>query len=138
MTCNYMLLGAVVHRNVPVDFPPEYYMIPKGDNFVPMLLAAHGGAKFQKMAGPLAQRKHPGGVWSMQSSAVKSRMHLQTHLQIASYFVRIGEVESAKFILSGHLSNFIQHYCKNTPGKCVSYPGYLLSQVKCIKQYWSR
>jgi hypothetical protein len=106
----WMLLGTVVQRNVQIDFPPEYALVPNGDNFLPMLLAAHGGAKFQPEVGPLAYRQHPGGIWSQQTAAEKARMHLQSYLQIAAYFVRVGEVQTAKAIIAGRLAHVLNNY----------------------------
>ena len=110
----WMLLGTVVQRNVVLEYPPEYSLVPNGDNFLPMLLAAHGGAKFQPEVGPLAYRQHPGGIWSQKAPAEKERMHLQSYLQIAAYFVRIGEAQTAKTIISGRLAHVLQIYRERT------------------------
>ena len=111
----WMLEGTVVYRNVKVDFPPEYDMAPNGDNFFPILLAAHGAAKFQADVGPLAYRHHAGGMWSSKTPAEQTRMHLQTYLQIANYFVRTGETETAKKIIAGRLSHYASEYFAHHP-----------------------
>ena len=111
----FMLMGTVVHRNVGLDFPPEYSLAPNGDNFVPMLLAPFGGAKFQPEVGPLARRLRKGSMWASKSQAEKNRMLLQTYLQIAGYFVRIGEVEAATTILIGKLSSYVGRYLGVVP-----------------------
>ena len=111
----FMLMGTVVHRNVGLDFPPEYSLAPNGDNFVPMLLAPFGGAKFQPEVEPLARRLRKGSMWASKSQAEKDRMLLQTYLQIASYFVRIGEVEAATTILMGRLSSYVGRYLGVVP-----------------------
>ena len=99
----WMLIGTMVYRNVPFEFPPEYHLTPNADNFIPMLLGAFGGAKFQADVGPLAYRQHGNSIWSSKPEAEKQRMHLQSALQITSYFVRIGELDSARQIASQRL-----------------------------------
>ena len=99
----YMLMGTVMHRNVGLDFPPEYYLAPNGDIFVPILLGAHGGAKFQEEVGPLGQRRHPRGAWSSKTLSQKLSMHFRTYLQIASYFVRMEEPKSVFRIAKNQL-----------------------------------
>jgi glycosyltransferase involved in cell wall biosynthesis len=111
----WMLTGTMMYRNVPMDFPPEYALIPNGDNFLPMLLGAFGGAKFQPEVRPLAYRKHAQSMWTGQPQQEKIRMHLQSYLQIAGYFVRIGETESAKAILRGRLHEDITRFLQATP-----------------------
>ena len=61
---SWMLSGTITYRNVDIDFPPEYDLAPNGDNFLPILLAAHGGAKYQEEVSPLAYRQHAGGAWA--------------------------------------------------------------------------
>jgi hypothetical protein len=106
----WILMGTAVHRNVKLDFPPEYSLAPNGDNFVPMLLAAYGGAKFQAEVGPLARRLRRGSMWWSKSQSEQNRMHLQTYLQIAAFFVRTGDVKAARKILAGRLSLFVRRY----------------------------
>ncbi len=110
----WILLGTMLHRNVTIDFPPEYNLMRNNDNFMPMLLAAYGGAKFQEEVGKLAYRQHAGGIWSMKSKEEQVQMYLQSYLQIAAYFVHIGEVSTARKILTGRLSNSIEGYMKTT------------------------
>ncbi len=106
----WILMGTAMHRNVELDFPPEYFLAPNGDNFVPMLLAAFGAAKFQPEVGPLARRLHRGSMWASKSQAEQNRMHLQTYLQIAGYFVRTGDIKAARKILAGRLSLYVRRY----------------------------
>jgi hypothetical protein len=75
-----------------------------------MLFAAYGGAKFQDEIGPLAYRRHAHSMWSAKSEQEQQRMHLQSYLQIAAYFVRIGEIETARNILSGRLARYIRSF----------------------------
>ena len=96
----WMLLGTVVHRNIGLDFPPEYGIAKNGDVFLPMLLASGGGAKFQPEVAPLAYRQHSASMTSMKPPREKKQRVLQTYLLIASYFVRIGEIERAEEILT--------------------------------------
>ncbi|MEH6549066.1 MAG: glycosyltransferase [Pseudomonadales bacterium] len=108
----WMLLGTMVYRKVPIEFPPEYELIPNGDNFVPMLLGAFGGARFQQDVGPLAYRQHQNSIWSAQPIEERLRMQLQSYLQITGYFVRIGDMESAKKMLLGRLRVFVERLLK--------------------------
>lgn len=112
-----MLIGAIMHRNLKIDFPPEFHLAPNGDNFYPMLLAAHGGAKFQNEVGPLAYLQHQGGMWALKTQAQKSEMHLRTYLAIVGYFVRIGEVHNAKALMASRLSIYMQQYLNNNESK---------------------
>lgn len=106
----WMLFGTVVQRNIPIEFPPEYYLVPNGDNFVPMLLGAFGGAHFHPEVGFLAYRQHSGGIWSMKPAPEKYAMSLRTYLQICSYFVRLGDFEAAREIILNSLRIFIGEY----------------------------
>ena len=101
----WMLMGTVVHRNVELSFPPEFSLALNGDVFIPMLLARFGGAKFQEEVGPLGYRQHPGSMMSSKTPREKKRRVFQSYLVIASYFVRIGEVELAEQILSTKLGH---------------------------------
>ena len=102
-----ILLGTLVYRNVPIEFPPEYDLAPNGDHFLPILLAPYGGAKFLDDIEPLAYRQHDGGMWSRKSKEEQSRMYLRSYLQIAGYFVRIGEIPSARRIIAGRLTQYM-------------------------------
>ncbi len=102
-----ILLGTLVYRNVPIEFPPEYDLAPNGDHFLPILLAAHGGAKFLDDIAPLAYRQHDGGLWSSKSKEEQARMYLRSYLQIAAYFVRIGEIASARKVIAGRLTEYM-------------------------------
>ena len=110
----WMFFGTVMHRNVKVDIPPEYHLIPNSDIFFPMLLAAFGGAIFQSDVGPLAYRQHQSGMWSLKSADEKSSMHIQTCLQITNYFVRIKEFENAQKIITGRLSRELVNFFQKT------------------------
>lgn len=106
----WILFGTMVHRNVGLAFPPEYHLAPNGDNFMPMLLARHGGAKFLEDAGPLAYRQHAGGLWTMRSVAQRKAMELQTNLQISSYFIRTGDYQAASELFRLRLSTGMNEY----------------------------
>ncbi len=106
----WMLLGTVVHRNVPIVYPPEYALVPNRDNFLPMLLAPYGGAKFQSEVGPLAYCQHSDGIWSQKTPKERAAMHLQSYLQIASYFIRIGESKTASAIINRRLTHYLSKY----------------------------
>jgi len=108
----WMLLGTMVHRNLPFEFPPEYRLIPNADNFIAMLLGGFGGAKFQGEVGPLAYRQHGEGIWSGRTPQERERMQLQSFLQIAAYFVRIGELDAARGIVSTRLAPRIDRLMK--------------------------
>jgi hypothetical protein len=75
-----------------------------------MLLSSFGGAKFQADIGPLARRLRRGSLWASKSQAEQNAMHLQTYLQIASYYVRIGDVKAARKIVSGRLGLYAKRY----------------------------
>lgn len=107
---SWMLSGTIMYRNVDIDFPPEYHLTPNGDNFLPILLAPHGGAKFQAEVGPLAYRQHAGGIWSQKNPAEQARMHLQSDLQITCYLVRTGDVEAARKVITGRFSIHAQEF----------------------------
>lgn len=102
-----ILLGTLMYRNVPIEFPPEYDLAPNGDHFLPILLAPYGGAKFLDDIEPLAYRQHDGGMWSRKSKEEQSRMYLRSYLQIAAYFVRIGEISSARRVIAGRLTQYM-------------------------------
>jgi hypothetical protein len=100
---NMLFLGTLLFRNLPIAFPPEYNLMPNGDNFIPMLLAAFGGAKYQPEIGPLAYRQHDAGAYSAKTNDERTRMHIQTYLQIASYYIRKNEPDIAQKIAAQHL-----------------------------------
>lgn len=106
----FILTGTMMHRNVKPEFPPEYHLVPNGDNFLPMLLAAYGGARFLRGVGPLAYRQHPGGIWSKKTLEERLQMELQTSLLITSYFVRIGEKQTALRLAGGRLKQVYARY----------------------------
>jgi glycosyltransferase involved in cell wall biosynthesis len=108
MRWGWILMGTVVYRNVPLDFPPEYHLAPNGDNFMQVLLGGFGGAKFHADIGPLGYRQHAGSMWSSRSSAERLQMQLRTYLQIASYLLRVGEVEAATEIVQRQLAHQVR------------------------------
>jgi hypothetical protein len=103
-------MGSVVHRNVDFRFPPEYTLCPNGDLFVPILLARFGAAKYQTNVGPFAYRQRPGSMWSSRTREEQNVMNLRSYLQIASYFLRIGEHTSAKEIVRRQLGRNATEY----------------------------
>lgn len=109
---NWLFLGTLLFRNVPIAFPPEYNLMPNGDNFIPMLLAAFGGAKYQPEIGPLAYRQHDAGAYSAKTNDERTRMHIQTYLQIASYYIRKNELVIAQKIAAQHLIPRLSTYLK--------------------------
>lgn len=106
--CGWLPLVTVLHRNVGVDAPPEFHLAPNSDNFLPVLLAPFGGAGYCPEVQPSAIRKHDGNVFSAQPAAQQDAMHLRSHLQIASYLLRIGEEESAKTVLRTGIGKYVR------------------------------
>lgn len=102
-----ILLGTLVYRSVRIEFPPEYDLAPNGDHFLPILLATYGGAKFLGDIEPLAYRQHDDSMWSRKSRQEQLHMYLRSYLQIAAYFVRIGEIASARKIIAGRLTEYM-------------------------------
>ena len=111
---NWLYLGTLLFRNVPIVFPPEYNLMPNGDNFIPMLLSEFGGAKFQPEIGPLAYRQHSSGSFSAKSNEEKGRMDLQTYLQITAYYIRRNELGVAQKITVQHLMSKLLNFLKIT------------------------
>jgi glycosyltransferase involved in cell wall biosynthesis len=110
MRWGWMLLGTVVYRNVPVDFPPEYHLAPNGDNFIQVLLGAFGGAKFQPEVGPLGYRQHTGSMWTSRTLPEKTRAQLRSYLQIVSYLLRVGETEAARELTRRQLGGKVRQW----------------------------
>lgn len=110
--CGWIALASVMHRNVPIDHPPEFHLAPNSDNFLPVLLAKFGGAGFQKDILPSAVRHHRNTAFSSQTDAKKTSMHLRSHLQIVSYLLRQGENEHARRLISTWLVNYLNRYLK--------------------------
>jgi glycosyltransferase involved in cell wall biosynthesis len=106
----WMLTQSMVYRKAFDEFPPEYFLAPNEDNFLPILLGRFGAAKYQVEVEPLAYRQHPGGIWSQQSFARRSQMHFQSYLQIVAYLVRIGEMQTAKKLVLGRLIPYLNQY----------------------------
>jgi len=110
----YLLIGTVMYRNVLTDFPPEFYLAPNGDNFLPILLGAFGAAKFQPEIKPLAYRAHEQSMFLSKPKTEKLRMQLQSMLQITAYFTRIGEAELASKILMDKTIPYLVRYFRAT------------------------
>lgn len=110
-----MLFGTMVHRNLRLEFPPEYDLVVNGDNFMPILHAPYGGAKYIESAGPLAYRQHGGGEWSSLTDRKKVIMHLQTYLQITSYLIRTGDYRAARQIITGRLDEIVRAFLRMNP-----------------------
>ena len=111
-TINVDQSGLVISEPYAIAFPPEYNLMPNGDNFIPMLLAAFGGAKYQPEIGPLAYRQHDAGAYSAKTNDERTRMHIQTYLQIASYYIRKNELVIAQKIAAQHLIPRLSTYLK--------------------------
>lgn len=110
------LLGTLVHRNLIGEFPPEYDGIPNGDNFIPILLSKYGGSRYIASIKPLVYRRHPNSVFASKSSNEQIRMHVQSYLQISTYFVRTRDHESAIDFVTNKLKTWMELYLK-THGK---------------------
>ncbi len=95
-----ILSGTMMHRNIPIDFPPEFNLCQNGDRFFPVLLAPYGSCSFQPEIAPLECRKHDGGSWSSLDKKTRNARNLATSMQIASYLFRMGDNEAANFVLS--------------------------------------
>lgn len=106
----WMLTQSMVYRKAFNEFPPEYFLAPNEDNFLPILLGRFGGAKYQGEVEPLAYRQHPGGIWSQQSAARRAQMHFQSYLQIVAYLVRIGEKQTARKLVLRRLIPYLNQY----------------------------
>lgn len=106
----WFLMGTVMYRNVMATFPPEYDLAPNGDNFLPILLGAHGHAKYQREVTPLFYRQHAHSMWSSRSLEQQTRMHAQTTLQICAYLVRTGQAKAAQKIARERLPDRLQAY----------------------------
>ncbi|HRW73412.1 glycosyltransferase [Ottowia sp.] len=106
----WMLMGTMLHRNIPLDLPPEYALVPNGDAFFPMLLAAHGGAKYMDDIEPMAYRQSPVSRWTSRPLREQRAMSARTYLLISAYFLRIGEFEVAHSLLTRQLPNYVNSY----------------------------
>lgn len=103
--CDWLPLSTVMHRRVALDQPPEFDLCPNSDNFMMVLLGQFGAATYLKGVESSAMRRHRGNIFSAQSELEKHRMHLQSHLQMAGYLVRINEAENAKCLLDRVFGN---------------------------------
>jgi len=110
--CGWIALTSVMHRNVPIDHPPEFHLAPNSDNFLPVLLARFGGAGFQKDILPSAVRHHRNTAFSSQIESKKTTMHLRSYLQIVSYLLRQGENRHARRLITTWLVNYLNGYLK--------------------------
>lgn len=118
----WMLTQSMVYRKAFDEFPPEYFLAPNEDNFLPILLGRFGAAKYQGEVEPLAYRQHPGGIWSQQSFARRSQMNLQSYLQIVAYLVRIGEKQTARKLVLGRLIPYLNQYFSAGPKPAAAAP----------------
>ncbi len=118
----WMLTQSMVYRKAFDEFPPEYFLAPNEDNFLPILLGRFGAAKYQGEVEPLAYRQHPGGIWSQQSFARRSQMNLQSYLQIVAYLVRIGEKQTAGKLVLGRLIPYLNQYFSAGPKPAAAAP----------------
>jgi len=88
----WLPLPTILHRNLPLEYPPEFDLAPNSDNFLLILLAPHGGAGFQHDIKASALRRHDNNIFSASSDDLKRQKLLQTYFQIAGYLLRKGEV----------------------------------------------
>ncbi|MBK6743479.1 MAG: glycosyltransferase [Hydrogenophilales bacterium] len=109
-SCGWIPLPAMMHRRIELDYPPEFDLSPNSDNFLVMLLGKYGGAAFQPDIESSAVRHHRSNYFSSRSHLEKDQMHLQTHLQMVSYLLRIGEAENARFMLTNTLAGMVRSY----------------------------
>jgi glycosyltransferase involved in cell wall biosynthesis len=84
----HMLYGVLLHRNGPIEFPPEFELVTNTDNFFPEILSAFGAAKFLPEAGPLAYRQHRRGSFTGLDEIERFTSDVRTRLIISSYFLR--------------------------------------------------
>lgn len=94
-----ILNGTLMHRNLPIEFPPEFSLAPNGDAFFPVLVAPNGKAKFLDDIVPLGYRQHGTAAWSAQTRSAKLKQSLQSHLQISAYLLRVGNTEAARHVM---------------------------------------
>jgi len=106
-SCGWIPLPAMMHRRVDLGYPPEFDLSPNSDNFLVMLLGKYGDAGYQREIYKSAVRFHGGNYFSAQSNIKKAQMHLQTHLQMVSYLLRIGEAENARLMLTNRLQRTV-------------------------------
>lgn len=95
--------GTLVHRNLHELLPPEYCLIPNGDNFTPILLSSHGLSKYIPSIKPLAYRQHKNSEFSSLDHQGMVSVHMRSYLLISAYFIRIGDFDAAKRFISNRL-----------------------------------
>ncbi len=110
-----ILNGTLMHRNVSIDFPPEFSLAPNGDAFFPVLLSPYGGAKYLPDVKPTGYRQHNSAAWSVQSKNTKIMQGLQSHFQIAAYLLRIGEIDAARQVVKFKISRAQRILLKSEP-----------------------
>lgn len=113
MSTGFFLLGTIVHRNLLQEFPPEYYLVPNGDNIIPILLSKFGRSKYISNVKPLAYRQHSNGIFSSLPSANQVKLQVQSFLQITSYLVRIDDAASAYNFFSVNLKFWMDKFHQN-------------------------
>lgn len=94
---------SMLYRKCFQEFPPEFDIAPNRDNFLPILLAPHGSAKFQSGITPSVYRIHTASFWSSKSVAQQNVITLRTVLIITSYLLRIGKIDVAKRLILNRL-----------------------------------
>lgn len=99
---------AMMYRRCFEEFPPEFDIVPNRDNFLPVFLAQHGGAKFQTDIKPSIYRMHTASYWSSKSAAEQNTIHLRTILIMTSYLLRIGKTDAAKHLIVNRLISAIK------------------------------
>jgi glycosyltransferase involved in cell wall biosynthesis len=109
-SCGWIPIPTMMHRRVELDNPPEFDLSPNSDNFLVMLLGQYGGAGFQADIESAAVRCHAGNIFSAKPQEAREQMQLQTHLQMMSYLLRIGETGHARVMLANRLSKSVRSY----------------------------
>lgn len=80
--------------------PPEYLKVGNGDNFLTVLLGAHGHGKYMADIAPAMYRMHGGGVWSSQDSMARERTQLNSWMWMGAYYNRIGRQDLAEYFFA--------------------------------------
>lgn len=99
---------SMLYRKCAKELPPEFDIVPNRDNFLPVFLAAYGGAKFQSDIKPSIYRIHTASFWSSKSAAEKNIINLRTFLIMTSYLLRIGKIDAAKHLILDRLLTSIK------------------------------
>lgn len=78
-------------RNIIRCYPDELVSCFNGDKILIVLLGQNGTGHYHSDIIPALYRKHPGGVFSMQTEAYKLEQNAYTRRQLARYFKRTGK-----------------------------------------------